>query len=102
MHNQLIVARYMVTDLRIRRTGQFLAWTPKLIARCVTKKARDHKPSTGQGLATSARSFLRFLLQEGLIRRDLSAAVPTFARWRLPRPVPSQRRLRQHRETFIM
>ena len=27
--------------------------------------------------------FLRFLLQDGLIRRDLAAAVPTVARWRL-------------------
>ena len=30
-----------------------------------------------------ARSFLRFLLQEGLIQRNLAAAVPTVARWRL-------------------
>ena len=30
-----------------------------------------------------AYSFLRFLLQDGLIRRDLTAAVPTVARWRL-------------------
>ena len=34
-------------------------------------------------MLVGARSFLRFLLQEGLIERDLAAAVPTVARWRL-------------------
>ena len=33
-------------------------------------------------------AFLRFLLQDGLIRRDLAAAVPTVARWRLA-PLPT-------------
>ena len=33
--------------------------------------------------ASAIRSFLRYLLQEGWIRRDLAAAVPTFAHWRL-------------------
>jgi integrase len=35
-----------------------------------------------------ARAFLRFLLQDGLLRRDLAAAVPTVARWRLA-PLPT-------------
>ena len=39
--------------------------------------------SRGRNVGWCARSFLRFLLQEGLIRRDLAAAVPTVARWRL-------------------
>jgi site-specific recombinase XerD len=34
-------------------------------------------------MASAIRSFLRFLLQEGWIERDLSAAVPIFAHWRL-------------------
>jgi len=83
VHKHLVLARDMVTDLCVRRTGQFGAWTPELIVRYVTKKARGHKPSTGKGFATRTRSFLRFLLQEGWICRDLSAAVPTFAHWRL-------------------
>ena len=34
-------------------------------------------------MASSIRSFLRFLLLHGLIHRDLAAAVPSFANWRL-------------------
>ena len=83
IHRQLVAARTMVMDLHIRRTEQFSVWTPELISDYVTKKARGYKPATGKGIATRTRSFLRFLLQEGLIHRDLSAAVPRFALWRL-------------------
>jgi site-specific recombinase XerD len=62
-------------------------WTPELIEHYVSGEARRYRPSTGQNIACATRSFLRFLLQEGLIRSDLSAAVPSFAHWRLG-PLP--------------
>jgi site-specific recombinase XerD len=54
-----------------------------LIARFVVRAARGYNAPTNQNTASAVRSFLRFLLQEGWIDKDLSAAVPTFAHWRL-------------------
>src|SRR5438477_34810 len=68
--------------LKIRRTSQFMGWTPDLIEQFVSQEGRS-APSRGRNVGWCARSFLRFLRQEGLIRRDLAAAVPTVARWRL-------------------
>jgi integrase/recombinase XerD len=76
-------ARTMLTRLRVRRAGQLATWTPVQIEGYVSTEARRYQPSTAQNIACATRSLLRFLLQEGLIRRDLSAAVPTFAHWRL-------------------
>ena len=59
-----------------------MGWTPELIEQYVSREGRV-APSRGRNVGWCARSFLRFLLQEGLIRRDLAAAVPTVARWRL-------------------
>jgi site-specific recombinase XerD len=73
----------MLTRLRIQRPGQLLTWTPERIERYVCSAARHYQPSSAHNIACATRSLLRFLLQEGLIRRDLSAAVPTFANWRL-------------------
>ena len=49
----------------------------------MSSEARRYQPGTAHNIACATRSLLRFLMQEGLIRRDLSAAVPTFAHWRL-------------------
>ena len=78
----LTYTRAMLSRLKIRRTTQFMGWTPELIERYVSREAR-FAPSRGRNVGFCARSFLRFLQQEGLIRRDLAAAVPTVARWRL-------------------
>jgi site-specific recombinase XerD len=86
-HNRVVYMQTMLTDLGVRRAGQLLAWTPEQIERYVCRKALRHSPATAQMIACAARSFLRFLLQEGLIHRDLSAAVPTIAQWRLA-PLP--------------
>lgn len=83
VRNRLRSARTMLTRLRVRRASQLAAWTPERIEDYVAGEARRHQPSTAHAIATATRSFLRFLLQEGLIQRDLSAAVPRFARWRL-------------------
>lgn len=78
----LTYTRAMLSRLKIRRTSQFMGWTPEWIEQYVSREARG-APSRGRNVGWCARSFLRFLLQEGLIRRDLAAAVPTVARWRL-------------------
>ncbi|MCH8148773.1 MAG: tyrosine-type recombinase/integrase [Planctomycetes bacterium] len=72
----------MLSRLGVRRESQFTRWTPELIARYVSQEGR-HTRSRGRNATWCARSLLRFLLQEGLIQRDLAAAVPSFARWRL-------------------
>jgi integrase/recombinase XerD len=79
----LAAGQEMLRRLKIRRPQQFRAWTPDLIARYVVRAARGYNALTNQGTASSVRSFLRFLLQEGWIDKDLSVAVPTFAHWRL-------------------
>jgi len=83
VHRQLTTARTMLTRLRIQRPCQLLTWTPERIERYVCSEARYYQPSSAHNIACATRALLRFLLQEGLIRRDLSAAVPTFANWRL-------------------
>jgi site-specific recombinase XerD len=78
----LIYTCAMLNHLGIRRKSQCMGWTPELIEQYVSQKGRL-SPSRGRNVGWCARSFLRFLLQHGLIRRDLAAAVPTVARWRL-------------------
>ena len=74
--------RAMVNRLGIRQASQFMTWTPELIEQYVSGVGR-FASSRNRHVGWCARSFLRFLLQDGLIRRDLTAAVPTVARWRL-------------------
>lgn len=74
--------RAMLSRLKVRRTSQFMGWTAELIEQYVSREGR-FAPSRGRNVGWCARSFLRFLRQEGLIRRDLAVAVPTVARWRL-------------------
>lgn len=87
VRNRLRSARTMLIRLGARRASQMAAWTPERIEEYVAAEARRHQPSTTGSITTATRSFLRFLLQEGLIQRDLSAAVPSFACWRLA-PLP--------------
>src|SRR5690606_31821998 len=72
----------MLNLLGVRRASQFMSWTPELIEQYVSGAGRFASART-RHTGWCARSFLRFLLQEGLIRRDLTTAVPTVARWRL-------------------
>ena len=80
---RLRYARALLQRRRIRRRGQLRAWSPVQIAQSIAAVGRRCKPSSGQVLAGSIRSFLRFLLAQRLIARDLAAAVPSFANWRL-------------------
>jgi len=74
--------RDMLRRLGTRRESQFRRWTPELIEEDVAREGRLG-PGRGRNVGWCARIFLRFLLQEGLIERDLTTAVPTVARWRL-------------------
>jgi site-specific recombinase XerD len=74
--------RDMLRRLGTRRVSQFRDWTPELIEDDVAREGHLG-PGHGRNVGWCARIFLRFLLQEGLIERDLSTAVPTVARWRL-------------------
>ena len=82
----------MLSGLGIRRESQFHGWTPELVEDYVSREGRRTR-SRGRAVTGCTRSFLRFLQQEGVIQRDLAAAVPTFARWRLASlPAPLSRR----------
>ena len=80
---RLRYARELLERLRVRQARQLRACSPVWIAQYVSDAGGRCKPSSGQVLASSIRSFLRFLLLHGMIRRDLAAAVPSFANWRL-------------------
>jgi integrase/recombinase XerD len=80
---RLRYARAFMRRRGLRHISQLGQWSPPEIARYVEIAGRQHKPSSGQVMAGSIRSFLRFLLLQGLIGRDLAAAVPSFATWRL-------------------
>lgn len=82
-HYRLRYTRAMLDRLGVGQTGQLKRWTPSLVAEFTASVGRRCKPSSGQVLACSLRSFLRFLLLRGLIDRDLASAVPSFANWRL-------------------
>lgn len=76
-------ARGFLRGLRIRRARDPRRWSPLQVVGQVAALARRHKPSGGNVVASSIRSFLRFLLLRGIITKDLAAAVPSFANWRL-------------------
>jgi len=78
----LAYSRAMLDHFGTRRESQLRGWTPEMIERYVAEAGRG-TPSRGRNVGWCARSFLRFLLQDGLIQRNLAAAVPTVARWRL-------------------
>lgn len=80
---RLRYARELLHRFGVGDTRQLRAWSADLIAGYVSTAGRKCKASSGQVLASSVRSFLRFLLLRGLIQRDLAGAVPSFANWRL-------------------
>jgi integrase/recombinase XerD len=79
-----LLRRFDVDDIR-----QLQEWSTARITAYVSTAGRRCRPSSGQVLASSIRSFLRFLLLRGMIHRDLAAAVPSFANWRL-RALPTR------------
>jgi site-specific recombinase XerD len=83
IHYRLRYARALLRRFRVHRARDISAWSPARIAGYIAASGRRWKPSSGQVAASSARSFLRFLLLHRLVRGDLATAVPSFANWRL-------------------
>ena len=73
----LAYTQVMLKDCRIRQASQLRNWTRLQIDQYLTQQR------SGRNRLICIRSFLRFLLQQGLIQRDLASAVPSFVRWRL-------------------
>ena len=71
VHYRLRYARDLLRRFQVRRVHQLATWSPAQIARYVETIGRKCKASSGQVVASSTRSFLRFLLLQGLVRRDL-------------------------------
>jgi len=76
-------ARDLLQHFTVQHASQLRGWEAAELADYVARTGRRWKPGSGQQLASSVRSFLRFLLFKGLVRRDLAAAIPSFANWRL-------------------
>ncbi|MCD4727226.1 MAG: tyrosine-type recombinase/integrase [Pirellulales bacterium] len=83
VHYRLRYARVMLSSFRVHSPAQLRRWTADQIRRFVARQGRRCCPASGQVIASSIRSFLRFLLLHRLIDRDLAPAVPAFANWRL-------------------
>lgn len=62
---------------------QFGELYPQDIDRFVLSHAHKRTPKVAQLMVSAMRSFFRFLFRYGETKRDLSAAVPTVAAWRL-------------------
>ena len=80
---RLRYARDLLQHFTVQRASQLKGWRATELADYVARTGRRWKPGGGQQLASSVRSFLRFLLLKGLVRRDLATAIPSFANWRL-------------------
>ncbi len=80
---RLRYARRLLRRGRIYRASHLAKLTVDRIRRFVSGEGRRCQPSSGQVIASSIRSFLRFLQFQGLADSNLAAAVPTFANWRL-------------------
>lgn len=76
-------ARDLLQHFTVEHASQLRGWEATELADYVAHTGRRWKPGGGQQLASSVRSFLRFLLFKGLVRRDLATAIPSFANWRL-------------------
>jgi integrase/recombinase XerD len=92
VQGRLLYAADLLRRLRVRHLRQLHGWSPVQMARYVSSIGRRYSPVSAQGVASSIRSFLRFLLLYGLIQHDLAAAVPSFAHWRLASLPTSVRR----------
>lgn len=84
-HYRLFHARNLLAHFGVQRSSQLKSWLATDVADYVARTGQKWKPGSGQQLSSSVRSFLRFLLFKGLVRRDLSPAIPSFANWRLAR-----------------
>jgi integrase/recombinase XerD len=77
-----IVRAFLDNQFRGKAVG-FDKLRPVDVHRFVVRQAQTISLSHAKTAITALRSFLRFLEQRGLLRTDLSAAVPGVAGWRL-------------------
>lgn len=80
---RLRYARTLLRRCRIRQASHLAKLNADRVRRFVCGEGRRCRPSSGQVMACSIRTFLRFLQFQGLVTRDLAVVVPTFANWRL-------------------
>jgi integrase/recombinase XerD len=80
---RLRYAREFLDGIHARRPVDLCDLLPADVANYVSRVGSRLQASSGQVMASSIRSFLRFLLLHGFIGRDLASAVPSFANWRL-------------------
>lgn len=80
---RLRYAREFLDGLHVRRPAEMCNRLPADVGSYVSRVGARLRASSGQVMASSIRSFLRFLLLHGFIDRDLASAVPSFANWRL-------------------
>jgi site-specific recombinase XerD len=75
------------------RTLKFADLSPHDIIEFISERSRSYKPLSTKVVASSLRSYMRFLRLRGEISRDLSAAVPSVAAWKqahLPRTLSDE------------
>lgn len=81
-------AREFLVSTYGRQSPKLSNLTPETVSDFVFSQARHLKPASMKVLATSLRSYFRFVNLRGCCQRDLSCAVPTVAAWKkshLPR-----------------
>lgn len=74
--------RPFLRDMSIVQTGHFAGLTQADVLGYVERRARDASAATAVAMCSRLRSFLRYLLVEGLIVDDLAACVPSIKKWR--------------------
>ena len=82
VHYRLRYARTMLSHFRVQRLRHLRRLTVDRIRQFVAREGRRCCPASGQVIASSIRSCLRFLLLHRLVDHDLAPAVPAFANWR--------------------
>lgn len=89
--NYVPVVRRFLTQRFKGRALHLQRLRPQDLHRFILSEARCMSRSRAKLTVTALRSFLRFLLQRGLIKIDLAAGLPGVAHWRLshlPKSLP--------------
>lgn len=85
-------ARYVRQFLKVtfgKGELRFNALVPSDLMRFISDRARTYTPGSTKVIASSLRSYLRFLCLHGLCKHNLMAAVPTIPQWQLSELPPS-------------
>ncbi|MBC8373154.1 MAG: tyrosine-type recombinase/integrase [Planctomycetes bacterium] len=90
--SRALIAERMLVRMKVHRRLHLAKWEPEQVQRHVFQAAKGYAPASIQCIASGIRVFLRFLLCENLIPRDLAGAVPTLPtqRTRLPQTLGAE------------